>query len=71
MENSIIIISTDLSAKKENVFKAANNDVDLIESSRLLFLLGAAANFSRNWHRVMKKCRINRVAVKWTIGHGG
>ena len=32
MENSIIIISTDLSAKKENVFKAANTDVDLVNA---------------------------------------
>jgi len=32
MEKSTIIISTDLSSKKENVFKGANNDIDLVNA---------------------------------------
>jgi hypothetical protein len=32
MEKEIVIIGTDLTAKKENVFKALKNDVDLINS---------------------------------------
>jgi len=35
MEKPTVIISTELSSKRENVFKAVNNDIDLVNAINL------------------------------------